>query len=101
MHVHGWRTEIKHNLWAGTTEVRHLRVLSAGEGHARVYTEVYHLNGRLYWTANIHIPFRPDLSGIAYGMLADIPSALPVAKMRASRLALAALREAETHTLAA
>lgn len=96
-----WDTVTKVNEWTGATRTRHLRFFATADKRARVYAEVYQLNGRLYWTANIHVPFRSDLSHIAYGTYAATSGGMAAAKMRASRLALAAIRKAETLTLAA
>jgi hypothetical protein len=99
MHSQAWNTEVKVNPVTGAERVRHLRKFTADEDRARVYTEVYHLGGRLYWSAHVHIPYRPDLSKLAFGMYADVPGALAVAKMRATRHAKTALRKAGAHAL--
>jgi hypothetical protein len=99
MYDNAWNTVVKINPVTGAERVRHLRMFTANEKQARVYTEVYHLGGRLYWSAHVHIPYRPDLSKLAFGMYADVPGALAVAKMRASRHAKAALRKAGAHVL--
>lgn len=62
-------------------------------GHT-VHYEVYELDGRYYWSANILIKFRPDLSAMAYGTYAVTPHSLAVAKRRASQLGKKALRAA-------
>lgn len=58
------------------------------------YMEVYRLGGRLYWSANVHVDYRPDLSRLSYGTYPAIPSALAVAKAHTSRIAGKALRAA-------
>lgn len=64
-------------------------------GHKVLY-EVYELAGRYYWSANIMIAYRPDLSRLAYGTYAATPQALAVAKARATRLGKDALRASKT-----
>lgn len=96
-----WYTDTTVNTWTGQTRTRHLRKFTAADDTARVYAEVYVLAGRVYWSANIHIPNRPDLSRIAYGTYAATPRGISVAKARASRLALATLRKADQFTRAA
>lgn len=96
-----WQRVEELNEWTGNIKVRHLRKYSDHEDAARVYSQIYELDGRIYWSANIFIPFRPDLSRLAYGTYAAIPGAMAVAKMRASRLAMDTLRKAGAHTLAA
>lgn len=87
-----WRQITQINEWTGAVSVRYVAVEQTADRRARVYFQVYELGGRYYWSANIMIAHRPDLSRIAYGTYAAIPGALGVAKMRASRLGLAALR---------
>jgi hypothetical protein len=101
MNVNAWEAVKETNAWTGVVTTRHLRQYSNDDRTSRTYSQVYELAGRIYWSANIYVAFRPDLSRLAYGSYADVPGALAVAKMRASRLAIAALRDAETHTLAA
>lgn len=66
-----------------------------GAGHKVLY-EVYELAGRYYWSANVMIVNRPDLSRLAYGVYAVTPYSLSFAKMRATRLGKAALTAAKT-----
>lgn len=101
MNVNTWTTVEEVNEWTGGVKTRHLRHYSNEARTNRTYSQVYELAGRIYWSANIYVAFRPDLSRLAYGTYAAVPGALAVAKMRASRIALDALRKAETHTLAA
>jgi len=101
MNVNTWVTVEETNDWTGETKTRHLRHYSNESRTNRTYSQVYELAGRIYWSANIYVAFRPDLSRLAYGTYAAVPGALAVAKMRASRIALDTLRRAETHTLAA
>lgn len=97
-----WYAVTSVNEWTGKTNTRHLRRFTSDTNQSRVYAEVYWLGGRWYWTANIHIPFRPELSKIAYGMVnAAATGSLSVAKANATRIALDALRKAGNHTLAA
>ncbi len=63
-------------------------------GHKVLY-EVYELAGRYYWSANILIAYRPDLSRMAYGMYAVTPYSLSTAKCRATRFGRAALKAAK------
>ena len=101
MNVNTWEAVEEVNEWTGEVKTRHLRHYSNDAKTARTYSQVYELAGRIYWSANIYVANRPDLSRLAYGTYAAVPGALAVAKMRASRFALDALRKAETHTLAA
>ena len=101
MNVNTWEAVEETNAWTGEVKTRHLRHYSNDAKTARTYSQVYELDRRIYWSANIYVAFRPDLSRLVYGHYAAIPGALAVAKMRASRFALDALRKAETHTLAA
>jgi hypothetical protein len=88
-----WTTTTTTNEWTGRTETIYRRTVE-GRADDRIYLQVYALNGRIYWGANVLIDGRPDLNIMAYGTYVDVPGALPVAKARASRLALAALRKA-------
>jgi hypothetical protein len=101
MNVNTWEAVEETNAWTGEVKTRRLRHYSNDARTNRTYSQVYELDGRIYWSANIYVAFRPDLSRLVYGHYAAVPGALAVAKMRASRLALDALRKAETHTLAA
>jgi hypothetical protein len=101
MNVKTWEAVEETNTWTGEARTRYLRHYSNDDKTARTYSQVYELDGRIYWSANIYVAFRPDLSRLEYGTYAAVPGALAVAKMRASRLALNALRKAETHTIAA
>lgn len=91
----GWTHKIYVNEWTGEERQTWRKSTYTAGGSAVLY-EVYELGGRYYWSANIRIANRPDLSRIAYGVYAAIPQALPLAKMRASRLGKAALRAART-----
>lgn len=101
MNIKTWEKVEETNEWTGKTKIRHLRQYSNDAKTARTYSQVYELAGRIYWSANIYVAFRPDLSRLAYGTYAAVPGALAVAKMRASRLALDALRKAQTRRHAA
>jgi hypothetical protein len=101
MNTKTWQKVEETNAWTGEVKTRHLRHYSNDEKTARTYSQVYELAGRIYWSATIYVSYRPDLSRVAYGTYAAVPGALAVAKMRASRLALDAIRKAETHALAA
>lgn len=95
-----WTATAKTNEWTGATLTTHRRKIEAGpEDH--ISLQIRTLNGRIYWTANVLIFGRPDINHMSYGMYADVPGALVVAKMRASRIALDAVRKSRTHTLAA
>jgi hypothetical protein len=101
MNVNTWEIVEETNMWTGEVKTRYLRHYSNDAKTARTYSQVYELAGRIYWSANIYVAFRPDLSRLVHGTYAAVPGALAVAKMRASRFALDALRKVETHTLAA
>lgn len=88
-----WATKRHENNLTGVVRTIHRKVMADANG-THVYVEVYELGGRLYWSANIRIANRPDLSRMAYGMYAAIPGALAVAKARATRLGNEALRAA-------
>lgn len=92
-----WSTINETNDWTGQVRTRHLRRFSDDRRLNRVYVEVYELAGRLYWSANIYIAYRPDLSRLAFGTYPAIPGALPVAKARATRLAKAAIKASNRH----
>jgi hypothetical protein len=100
MNVTTWEAVKETNAWTGEVKTRHLRHYSNATPTARTYSQVYELTGRIYWSANIYVAYRPDLSRLVYGTYAAVPGALAVAKMHASRLALDALRKAGTHALA-
>jgi hypothetical protein len=96
MNVKTWGKVEEPNDWTGEVHIRYMRFYSNTDRTNRTYSQVYELAGRIYWSANIYIAFRPDLSRLVYGRYAAVPGALAVAKMRASRIALDALRKAET-----
>lgn len=79
----------------GATRKTWRKSTETAAGH-RVLYEVYELAGRYYWSANIMIAHRPDLSQLAHGTYAATPQALAVAKMRASVLGVTALRASQT-----
>lgn len=87
-----WQQLDELNEWTGKVRTRYVAQVNTADKISRAYLQVYEVGGRWYWSANIMVVNRPDLSRIAYGTYAAIPGALGVAKMRASRLALAALR---------
>ena len=95
-----WTKHTYRNDWTGEERTVWRGQVPAENG-ANIRTEVYELGGRLYWSAHIHIPHRPELSRIAYGTFAAIPGALAVAKGRASRVAGDAVRKVERLSLAA
>ncbi len=64
-------------------------------GHKVLY-EVYELAGRYYWSANVIIVNRPDLSRLAWGTYAVTPYSLGVAQARATRIGKKALTAAKT-----
>lgn len=90
-----WTPRTYVNEWTGE-ERKTWRKSTRTAGGSAVLYEVYELGGRYYWSANIRIANRPDLSRIAYGMYAATPQALAFAKMRATRLGKAALKAART-----
>lgn len=91
--MHTWTTKRYENNLTGAVRTVYRKVMADANG-THVYVEVYELGGRFYWSANIHIANRPDLSRMAYGTYAAIPRALSVAKARATRLGNNALRAA-------
>lgn len=95
-----WTEKRYVNEWTGETRTVWRKVIAASE-RQHVYVEVYRLGGRLYWSANIQIANRPELSRMAYGTYAAVPGALAVAKGRASRIAGDALRAAHPFARAA
>lgn len=86
MHVNLITSAVQHT-WRKTTHT--------ATGHKVLYS-VDLRGGRYYWSANIMIAHRPDLSRIAYGMYAVTPYSLACAKSRATRLGRAALKAAKT-----
>jgi hypothetical protein len=88
-----WTAKRYENNITGETRTVYRKVV-ADFGGRHIYVEVYERGGRFYWSANIRIANRPDLSRMAYGTYAAIPGALSVAKARASRIAGNALRAA-------
>jgi len=95
-----WYEHTYRNDWTGE-ERKVWRKRIAEDERGRVYVEVYELAGRLYWSANILIANRPDLTRVAYGTFAAVPGALSVAKGLASRIANDALRAAGRYVRAA
>jgi hypothetical protein len=87
-----WQQLDEVNEWTGAVQTRYIAQVNTDDKASRAYLQVYEADDRWYWSANIIVVNRPDLSRIAYGTYAAIPGALGVANMRASRLALAALR---------
>jgi hypothetical protein len=99
-----WKKLTEHNDWTGEVQVRYVAQVQTADRRTRAYLQVHEVGGRYYWTANLIVPHRSDLSRIAFGTLAVTPWSLGVAKMRASRLALSVLRScapAERFTRAA
>lgn len=89
-----WTAKTDRNPVTGETTRRWRRSTQTAGGHTVLY-EVHELAGRYYWSANIMIKFRPDLSRLAYGTYAATPQGLAVAKRRASTLGNAALKAAK------
>jgi len=96
MHAHEWEAVTKVNEFTGKVSTRHLRIFATDDRESRVYTQVYELDGRYYWSANIYVAFRPDLTRLVTGRYAAVPGALAVAKQRASRCALESIRASRT-----
>jgi hypothetical protein len=92
--MNDWNSTTKTNIWTGTTETTWARRIEARDCDD-VYLQIYVLNGRIYWTANVLIFGRPDLNRISHGMFADIPGALACAKGRATRIARDAVRASQ------
>lgn len=91
----GWIAETYTNDLTGAERKTWRRTVYTAAGH-KVHHEVYELAGRYYWSANIMIMNRPDLSRIAYGVFAVTPQSLSFAKGRATRIGNAALKAAKT-----
>jgi hypothetical protein len=90
-----WVLKTYKNEWTGEERQTWRKSTHTASGHKVLY-EVYELGGRFYWSANILIKNRPDLSRIAYGTYAATPYSLSAAKSRATRLGKAALNAAKT-----
>lgn len=88
-----WTVKRHENSFTGEVRTIHRKIMANANG-THVYVEVYELGGRFYWSSNIRVANRPDLSRWAYGTYAAIPGALSIAKARASRIAGDALRAA-------
>lgn len=89
-----WIEKTHVNDYTGATQQIWRKTTRTGAGHIVQY-QVYETGGRYYWSANILVKNRPDLTHMAYGTYAATPQALAVAKMRASRCGMAALRAAQ------
>lgn len=87
-----WQRVEELNAWTGETKVRYLRKFSDRADLNRTYAQIYELDGRLYWSVNIYVAYRPDLTRLVSGTLAATPRALAVAKGCASRKANRAIR---------
>lgn len=90
-----WTKTTHANQWTGDTQDIWRASTHTAAGHV-VHYQVYENGGRYYWSANILIKHRPDLSALAYGTYAVTPYSLSFAKMRATRLGKAALKAAQT-----
>lgn len=90
-----WTKTTHANQWTGDTQDIWRATTRTAGGHV-VHYQVYENGGRYYWSANIMIMNRPDLSTLAYGTYAVTPYSLSFAKMRATRLGKAALKAAQT-----
>lgn len=95
MKLNTWNRIEEANAWTGQTSVRHIREFSAHDNLRYIYAEVYVIDNRVHWVSNVYVEYRPDLSRLSCGWYANVPGALSVAKMRASRAALAAIRKVE------
>lgn len=89
------------NAWTGEVSVRHIARVHTSDRKARVYMEVSRVDAKYQWRADIFVMHEPTLTRMAYGSLAVTPYSLPVAKMRAARLAMRAIRNREPLTRAA
>ncbi len=99
----GWVQKTYTNDITGDERQTWRKTIRTGAGH-RMHLEVYELAERYYWSANVLIVNRPDLSGISSGTTPANRYALVVAKTRACRIARDALRASKTprgHTIAA
>lgn len=93
MPTYGWVLKTYRNEWTGAERRTWRKSTHTAAGH-RVLYEVYELDGRFYWSSNILIKNRPDLSRIAYGMYAVTPYSLSHAKRAATFAGKAALAAA-------
>lgn len=89
--MYGWTEKTYTNEWTGAERKTWRKSTYTASGHKVLY-EVYELAGRFYWSANILIKNRPDLSRLAYGTYAATPYSLSAAKSRATKLGRAALK---------
>lgn len=83
------------NQWTGATQAIWRKSTHTAAGHM-VHYQVYETGGRYYWSSNIMIRNRPDISQLAYGTYAVTPYSLSAAKSRATRTGKAALKAAQT-----
>lgn len=90
-----WTYKMTVNLVTGDVQHAWRKSTHTASGHKVLYS-VDLRHGQYYWSANIMIANRPDLSRMAYGMYAATPHSLSVAKMRATKLGKAALKAAQT-----
>lgn len=90
-----WTEKTYVNEFTGAVRKTWRKSTDTAAGHKVLY-EVYELDGRYYWSANIMIKHRPDLSRLAWGTYAVTPQSLSFAKMRATRLGKAAIKAAQT-----
>lgn len=96
-----WQKLEELNEWTGEVRVRYIAEVKTSDRKARAYLQVHEVGGKWYWSANIIVAHRPDLTKYAFDTLAATPQALPVAKMLASRRALRTVRAMEPLTRAA
>lgn len=90
-----WTKKTYANAWTGEVRQTWRKSTHTGAGHKVMY-EVYELDGRYYWSANIMIAHRPDLTRLAHGVYAVTPYSLRAAKMRATQVGKAALKAAQS-----
>ena len=96
-----WRKLEELNEWTGEVQVRYVAQVNTSDRTGRAYLQVFAVDGRWYWSANLVVAYKPEQSYIAYGMYAVTPYSLPVAKMAAARRALKTIRIVEPLTRAA
>lgn len=89
------------NEWTGEVRTRYVAQVNTSDRVGRAYLQVHEVGGRWYWSANIIVAHKPELTRMAYGTYAVTPYSLAVAKMRAMGHALKTIRAVEPLTRAA
>lgn len=90
-----WQEIVRNNDWNDTTATLYLRQINEAADWHRAYLQIQELDGRFYWSSNVLVAHRPDLSQLAYGMMETREHTLEEAKAKATETAYKILRKAE------